>query len=157
MDRWLLLRPGERFSDAGLLLARIACGSFLVYQSHDNVLSAARMAEFQVFLEAYGFWQPWVAAPLSVYAQFLAGIGFVLGALTRWLALLTLVNFLVALAMVHLGQDLPLVWPALALVALAAIFTSIGAGRYSIDALLAGWLARSGEGIEVAPASGAVQ
>ena len=38
----LLFLPGNaRFADFGLLLLRIATGVFLIYQSHDNVFSAA--------------------------------------------------------------------------------------------------------------------
>ncbi len=133
---WMLLPGLGRSSDLALLIARLGCGSFLIYQSHDNVLSAERMAEFVGFLEGFGFWQPRVAAVVSVYAQFLAGWAFVLGALTRWFGIVTMINFLVALAMVHWGQDFPLVWPALALVLLSAVFATVGAGRFSVDHLV---------------------
>jgi hypothetical protein len=52
---WLLLPGLERHADFGLLLLRVVTGLFLLYQSHDNVLSAARMAEFAGF--------PVIAAP----------------------------------------------------------------------------------------------
>ena len=136
--RVLMLSGNARFADAGLLLLRLCTGAFLIYQSHDNVLSAARMDEFVKFLVEFNFVYPELMAPLSVYAQFVAGIGFVLGLLTRWLGLITMVNFIVACWMVHWSQDFPGWWPALILVFLGLYFGLRGAGRYSVDAMIEG-------------------
>ncbi len=85
--RDFLFLPGNaRHADLGLLLLRAATGAFLVYQSHDNVFSAARMGEFVKFLTHFGFAWPELLAPLSVYAQFAAGLGLVLGLFARWLS-----------------------------------------------------------------------
>ena len=131
--------PGNaRHADVGLLLLRVATGAFLIYQSHDNVFSAARMAEFVKFLTHFGFVMPELMAPLSVYAQFLAGIGFVLGLFTRWLGLITAVNFVVAVWMVHWTDPVPGIWPAAILVFLGLYFGLRGSGRYGVDALLEG-------------------
>lgn len=130
---WLLLTPLARFGDLGLLLLRWVTGAFLIWQSHDNVFSAARMHEFERFLSQFGFVAPAVMAPLSVYAQFLCGIAFILGLLTRWAGLVTAFNFTVACWMVHWPQDFPSWWPALILVFLGLLFATVGAGRYAID------------------------
>ena len=73
LKRFLFLPGNARFADLGLLLLRIATGAFLIYQSHDNVLSAARMDEFVKLLTQFKFVMPEIMAPLSVYAQFAAG------------------------------------------------------------------------------------
>ena len=52
---FLFLPGNARFADLGLLLLRCATGVFLIYQSHDNVFSAARMDEFVKFLAQFGF------------------------------------------------------------------------------------------------------
>ena len=131
--------PGNaRYADLGLLLLRVATGAFLIYQSHDNIVSAARMAEFEKFLAHFKFVMPELMAPLSVYAQFLAGIGFVLGLFTRWLGLITAVNFVVAVWMVHWSDPVPGIWPAAILIFLGLYFGLRGAGRYGLDALLEG-------------------
>jgi putative oxidoreductase len=133
----LAMLPGlERHADLGLLAIRIATGSFLVYQSHDNVISAARMEEFVRFLRGFGFFMPEVMAPLSVFCQFTAGIGFILGLFTRWLGLVTMVNFIVACWMVHWTQDFAGWWPALILVFLGLHFALSGSGRYGLDRLI---------------------
>ena len=135
---WLLLPPLARLGDVGLLLLRWVTGAFLVWQSHDNVFSAARMAEFETFLQRFGFVAPEVMAPLCVWAQFLCGFAFILGALTRWAGLVTTLVFVVAVWMVHWPQDFPGWWPALILVFLGILFATVGAGRYSVDFLLEG-------------------
>ena len=132
----MLFLPGNaRFADVGLLLLRCATGVFLVYQSHDNVLSAARMAEFAKFLDHFGFAYPTLMAPLSVYAQFLTGIAFVLGLLTRWAGLVTCVNFIVALWMVDSLNPYPGWWPSGALIVIGLYLGLKGSGRYGMDAL----------------------
>ena len=133
----LLLLPGNaRHADVGLLLLRWATGAFLVYQSHDNVLSAARMAEFVKFLTQFNFWMPELMAPLSVYAQFAAGIAFILGLMTRWFGLITAFNFIVAVWMVHWNDPVPGIWPAAILIVLGLYFGLRGSGRYGLDTLL---------------------
>ena len=141
MDRkWLLLTPLKGLEDLGLLLLRWVTGAFLIWQSHDNIFSAERMAEFAKFLVQFNFIAPGVMAPLCVWAQFLCGFAFILGLLTRWAGLVTAFTFVVAVWMVHWPQDFPGWWPALILVFLGLLFATAGAGRYAIDA----WIGRRG-------------
>jgi putative oxidoreductase len=139
----LLILPGNaRHADLGLLLLRWATGAFLIYQSHDNVISAARMDEFVGFLTQFGFVYPELMAPLSVYAQFAAGIAFILGFMTRWFGLITAFNFVVAVWMVHWNDPVPGIWPAAILIVLGLYFGLRGSGRYGLDALFEGRRAR---------------
>ncbi|MDQ4088384.1 MAG: DoxX family protein [Pseudomonadota bacterium] len=131
----LFLSRNARHADLGLLLLRCVTGAFLVYQSHDNVFSAARMDEFEKFLVQFGFVYPELMAPLSVYAQFAAGIAFVVGLFTRWFGLITAFNFIVAVWMVHWNDPVPGVWPAAILIFLGLYFGLRGCGRYGLDAL----------------------
>ena len=138
LREFLFLPRNARWADLGLLLLRCATGVFLIYQSHDNVFSAARMDEFEKFLAHFGFAYPELMAPLSVYAQFIAGIGFILGLFTRWLGLITCVNFIVALWMVDSRGPVPGWWPAGVLIFLGLYFGLRGSGRYGLDPLLEG-------------------
>ena len=130
---WLLLTSLSALGDLALLLLRLVTGAFLVYQSHDNILSSERMEEFRLFLAQFNFILPELMAPLCVWAQFLCGIAFILGLATRWAGLITTFVFIVAVWMVHWSQDFPGWWPALILVFLGFLFATVGAGRYSID------------------------
>ena len=93
------------------------------------------MDEFVKFLTQFGFWAPELMAPLSVYAQFAAGIAFILGLFTRWFGLITAFNFIVAVWMVHWNDPVPGIWPAAILVFLGLYFGLSGSGRYGLDPL----------------------
>jgi uncharacterized membrane protein YphA (DoxX/SURF4 family) len=141
----LFLPDNARLADFGLLLLRAVTGLFLIYQAHDNVLSQARMEEFVKFLRQFHFVYPELMAPLSVYAQFVAGVGFILGLFTRWLGLITAFNFLVAVWMVHSPDPFPTWWPALVLIFLGLYFGLRGSGRYGLDRRLEKTLITSSE------------
>ena len=97
-------------------------GIRLIYGVIDNVLSWKQMMEFRDFLQLYHFPLPLVSAVVSVYAQFIAGLLFVLGFKTRYAALLMILNFLVALLMVHRGHTFEQMTPALTMVFAAFFF-----------------------------------
>lgn len=143
MRNWLFLPGLARFADVAILAARLLTGTFLVHGVWDNIVSAERMAEFVAFLTATGFPAPHAMAPLSVYAQLVIGIALILGALTRWAGLLLAFNFTVGVVMVHLAQTYREIWPAAVLIVLGLLFAAIGAGRYAVDAALAGNGART--------------
>ena len=132
-----ILLPGlERFDDLGLFALRALTGAFLIHGVWDNITEAERMDEFAAFLQATGFPSPQIMAPLSVWTQFAAGLGLVLGCLTRWAGLLVIANFVVAVAMVHWSQGFRDWWPAIVLVAIGLLYATKGGGRWSLDALL---------------------
>lgn len=133
MRNWLLLHPLRSGEDLALLALRLATGAFLVYGVWDNITSSARMQEFVGFLTQNGFAAPAFMARLSVWAQFLVGVAFLLGALVRWAGVICTINFIVALGMVHWQQDLRGWWPALALAVIGALLATRGGGRFSID------------------------
>ena len=127
----------NRYEDAALLALRVATGLFLLYQSHDNVLSAARMDEFEAFMGQFGFWRPEILAPFAIFWQVAAGIGFILGLFVRPLGLITAIQFIVAVWMVHWSQTFDGWWPAAILVFLGLYFFTRGSGRYGLDTVLA--------------------
>ena len=134
--RKLQLEGADRFEDAALLALRVVTGLFLIYQSHDNVLSAARMDEFELFMGKFGFWRPDILAPFAIFWQVTAGIGFILGLFVRPLGLITAIQFVVAVWMVHWSQTFDGWWPAAILVFLGLYFFARGGGRYALDAAI---------------------
>ncbi|MBL8656755.1 MAG: DoxX family protein [Altererythrobacter sp.] len=127
-----------RFSDLTLLLLRLVTGAFLIHETWDNIISAARMKEFAGFLAQFGFPLPHLMAPLSVAVQFGAGVLLILGFATRLAGLLIAANFAVALYMVHWAEPLRGWWPALILVFLGLHFAAAGSGRFGLDAMARG-------------------
>jgi putative oxidoreductase len=127
----------SRFSDGALLFLRLTVGGFLICGVWDNIVSGERMAEFVGFLTKFGFVAPQVMAPLSVWAQFLVGVAFVLGIGTRWAGLICAFNFVVAIAMVDHLQGIRGSFPSAALVAVGLYLAAHGPGLFALDPLLA--------------------
>ena len=117
----------------GALFIRLAVGARLVYGTADNVFSRARMIEFEHFLALHGTPFPSVGAHVSVYAQFICGVLFVIGLWTRPAGALMAVNFVSALAIAHRSTGFLETWPALMMLAAGLFFLFNGAGRPSID------------------------
>lgn len=120
-------------ADLGLLILRLVVGVHLIVMTQDNVLSWERMLEFRDFLAHFGFPWPLACAVVSVAAQFLCGIAFVLGLSTRAAGALMAFNFVVAIVMVDRLQPYPNAFAALALVAVSLCLMFTGAGRWSLD------------------------
>lgn len=134
--RLLLLEDLDRYSDMGLLALRAFVGVFLIWGVQDNVLSEARMEEFVRFVRANGFPWPAVMARVSVYAQLVTGVLLVVGLLTRLAGIILAGHFMIAVAVVHWGQDFRAQWPALILVFLSVFFALHGGGRWAADRFL---------------------
>ena len=128
----------ERHREYGAVFVRLVVGFVLVYGTQDNVFSHERMLEFRDFLAARGVPLPLLAAHVSVYAQFVCGILYVLGLFVRPAALVMVINFIVALIVAHLDAPLDA-----ARLALCMLFSSLfllfnGAGALSLDGSLSG-------------------
>lgn len=134
--RFLFLPALSGGADLALLALRVVVGVFLILGVWDNIESADRMAEFAGFLAQNNFAAPQFMAPLSVWAQFLCGVAFVLGLFTRWAGLVCAFNFVVALVMVDAALGVRGAFPSAMLVLTGICLATIGAGRISLDALL---------------------
>lgn len=132
------LKGLARFDEIALWALRTLTGAFLIYGVWDNITEPAHMDAFVAFLTAHGFPEPHLMAPLSVWTQFAAGLGLVLGLFTRWAGVLVIANFVVAVAMVHWSQSFRDWWPAIVLVAIGLVYATRGGGRWSLDRLVFG-------------------
>jgi putative oxidoreductase len=136
MFQKLKLSHLEKYKEYGVIFIRLIVGFHLVYGTQDNILSSERMDEFVEFLRLRHVPFPLFSAFLSVFAQFVCGILFILGAATRRAAVLMIINFIAALVIAHIGDAYPNMFPALMMLAAACFFLLHGAGRLSIDGLL---------------------
>ena len=142
IGKWLASPGGlDRLSGAALLLLRLYLGAFLVWGVWDNIVSAERMDEFAGFLEAIGSPAPALAAPVSVWAQFLVGVLLIPGLATRWAGLLLAVKFLVAVVLIGTSQGVfpdvarELFGPMMCVLA-GLVLATLGPGPLSVDARL---------------------
>ena len=135
MQKTIAWLDGRR--EYGLFFVRVIIGFHLIYGVQDNIRSWEQMLEFRGFLEKLGMPFPLFAANLSVWAQFICGICFILGLAFRPAAAVMVINFIVALLLAHrTGGYQP------AALALIMLFCSIaflihGAGKPSVDERLA--------------------
>jgi putative oxidoreductase len=148
MRKLLFLNSAQRYSDFALLLLRVFVGLFLIWSVWDNVTDGARMREFSAFLSTHHYPIPEILAPVLAYLQLAIGVGFVLGAFTRWAAIACVVIFVVAIVMVDRFGGMRGVFPSGCLVFIGLYLATYGAGRFSVDAALrANDLPRSNGGV----------
>ena len=123
----------EKYRDTGVLLVRLAFGFRLIYGTMDNVVSYDQMLHFRDFLEDHGFPFPLISAFVSVAAQFLAGLSFISGLWIRVFSALMILNFLIALLMVHMGDTYLNSAPAIHLLVVSIFLLINGGGRWSFN------------------------
>lgn len=124
----------DRHRDAGIFLLRLFVGFRLLVGVIDNTISWSRMLEFRDFLQLFGFPAPLVCAIVSVYAQAIAALLIIGGIYFRYAALLMILNFTVALIMVHWGQRLEEMTTPLLLLFIFILFLFQGAGSLTLAA-----------------------
>ncbi len=91
----------EKVKEYGLFPIRLIIGFHLIYGTQDNVFNWARMLEFRDFLATNRVPAPLFAANLSVWAQLICGILFILGLFFRPAAIVMIINFVAALLIAH--------------------------------------------------------
>jgi putative oxidoreductase len=123
----------ESRKDYGVIFLRVIIGWRLIDGTQDNVLSWERMIEFRNFLEQHHVAYPLVAATVSVYAQFICGILYILGLFMRPAAVIMIFNFIVALIIVHIGTTFLQSFEALMMLFGSIFFLFAGAGKISMD------------------------
>ena len=127
----------EARKDYGAIFLRLVIGWRLIDGTQDNVFSWERMIEFRNFLEQHGVPSPLVAAHVSVYAQFICGILYVVGAFVRPAAVVMIVNFIAALIIAHIGLTFEQSFDAWMMLLGSIFFLFYGAGKLSVDDAIA--------------------
>jgi putative oxidoreductase len=123
----------DRNKDLGVFILRLFIGARLIYGVIDNVFSWEHMIKFRDFLQLSDFPVPMVCAIISVYAQLLAGIMIVIGLKIRLASAFMIINFLVAIVMVHRSDTVERMTPVLAILFCCVLFLFQGAGKYSTE------------------------
>lgn len=117
----------------GALFLRMIIGWRLIDGTQDNVFSWERMLEFRDFLEQHHVVYPLVAAHVSVYAQFVCGILYLLGAFIRPAAVIMIINFIAALLIAHTGTTFQQSFAALMMLSASIFFLFYGSGKVAVD------------------------
>lgn len=127
----------EKASPIALATLRIIVGIIMFAHGWDKV---AGFEQWQGNVAGMGVPFPELMAGMSAAAELGGGIALILGALTPLAALVVMVNLIVAIALVHLGNGLfarndGWEYP-LTLAAVALYFVIRGAGPLSVDGLV---------------------
>ena len=128
----------EPRKEAGVIFIRLIIGWRLIDGTQDNVFSWSRMLEFRDFLQQHGTPFPLLSANVSVYAQFICGILYLIGLWTRPAAVIMIINFIVALLIVHIGLTFEQSFDALMMLFGSVFLMVHGAGKFSVDERLKG-------------------
>lgn len=136
MFELLFLPALKRYSSTGVLLLRVVVGAFLIWGAWNAVIRPEHLWEFAEFLARFRFPVPHLMARLSVYAQLIAGAGFITGLFTRWAGVLCAANFGMTLAMAERFAGLRGAFPTICLIAIGVFLALHGAGRFGLDTLL---------------------
>ena len=127
----------DKYREYAPLFIRLIIGFHLTHGTWPHVFSYARMLEFADFLRDHGLRFALFFAFLSAYSQFVCGLLFILGAATRYAAVVMIINFIAALIIAHRGDTYAHTFPALLMLSAACFFLFHGAGRLSVDSALA--------------------
>lgn len=169
MQRWLVpcLRPTSLplSADLVLLIPRAVCGFMLTvyfgapkfglpWSPPDNNLGLFEVAWwFPGDVSAFGppfSWAPNILAWMGAFAEGVGGVALLLGLGTRLFALLVLCTMLVAIFFQQWQNGYWNMLPATGFVWYALFTMVLGAGRFSLDAILATVLT-DGASVEAAP------
>jgi putative oxidoreductase len=127
------MRKEPYFAEIGPIFVRFLVGFHLFYGNWGRLVQPHGYADFHALMVRYHFPMPPVAAYVSAGAQVVCGILFMLGLFTRPAAAIMVINFVVALIMVHWGQPYPRQFPALMMLCTSIFLLLHGPGRAALD------------------------
>lgn len=123
----------ENKKDYGVIFIRLLIGVYLIYVQHDNFFNSQNMIDVGNFFASHKIPLPFFSAYLSVYAQFFAGILFILGACTRYAAAVMVFNFIIAFIAVDIHKVYPHNFNAQVMLFSSLFLLFNGAGKLSLD------------------------
>jgi len=123
----------ERFRFFAPLFIRLLLGFHLIYGTHDKIFNAKSMHGIGNWFQTQGIPFPFFSAYLSVYCQFICGLLFIIGLFTRMAGLVMVINFVCAIAFVHIGDNYSNSFPALVMLSGSFSLLVNGAGRLALE------------------------
>jgi putative oxidoreductase len=126
MSKWL-----NSLQPLGALILRLALGLSMTVHGYQKVVPHGALNHYAHYIVTLGI--PYWLGYVSAFTEFVGGMLLVIGLLTRFAAALVAINMLVALFAVGIHQDFGIYNYIVALVAIAIMLVSYGAGAMALD------------------------
>lgn len=117
----------------GVIFLRVIVGWRLIAGVWHYATHSKPMSEVETFFSTLNLPAPLLSAYLSVYAQFICAILFIIGLWFRPAAIVMIINFTVAIIAAHLNDGIEKSFAAWAMLAASWLFLFNGAEKISID------------------------
>lgn len=128
------MKKPPSYAEYGPVFIRALIGFHLLYGNWGRLYGSG-YTEFVAYLTRNHFPMPSIMAYFTAGAQVVCGILFMAGLFTRPAAAVMVLNFLVALWMVHWGQPYPRQAQALIMLCTSVFLLLHGPGRVALDDL----------------------
>ncbi|HEV7782301.1 MAG TPA: DoxX family protein [Chitinophagaceae bacterium] len=123
----------ETKKEYGAVFLRLVIGWRLIAGVAAYATGTKPISEVSGFFTQLNIPAPSISAWLSVYAQFICGILFIIGLWVRPAALTMIINFSIAIIAAHTGDPVERSFAAWALLATSLFLLFHGAGKLSFD------------------------
>jgi putative oxidoreductase len=117
----------------GAIFLRLVIGWRLIAGAWNYVFQVKKISEVEGFFTKLNLHAPLLSAYLSVYAQFICGLLFIIGLWFRPAAIVMIINFTVAIIAAHLNDGIEKSFAAWVILAASCFFLFNGAGKISIE------------------------
>lgn len=126
----------EKRKSFGIISLRVVAGWRLIAGVAGYAFGIKPISEVAGFFEQLHIPIPMLSATISVYAQLICGVLFLIGLWVRPAALIMIVNFIVAIVAAHTHDPIEKSFAAWALLAMSVCLLFNGSGKFAIDKVL---------------------
>ncbi len=123
----------EKLKPFAAIFIRLAFGFHLLQYSYGDVFQGTAGSGNEEMLAQMGVPFPYFMGWLYILTEFLGSISIIIGFKIRWFAFALVINFIVALYLVHLNKTYMQSFEAIQMLAVSLFFLFNGSGKLSVD------------------------
>ncbi len=126
----------EKLKPFAAIFIRLAFGFHLLQYSYGDVFQGTAGSGNEEMLAKFGVPFPYFMGWLYILTEFSGSISIIIGFKVRWFAFALVINFIVALYLVHLNKTYMQSFEAIQMLAVSLFFLFNGSGKLSVDEFL---------------------
>jgi putative oxidoreductase len=123
----------EKLQPYAAIFIRLAFGYHLLQYSYGDVFQGTGGSGNEEMLSKVGVPFPYLMGWLYILTEFTGSISMIIGFKVRWFAFALVINFIVALYLVHLDKTYTQSFEAIQMLAVSLFFLFNGSGKLSVD------------------------